>query len=65
MKESKELVKEIKNKTRFLIERKIAKDKSFLQDSTNLKNYLKDQIGELLSKETSGRPIVIPVIKKI
>ena len=65
MKESKELVKEVKNKTKFLIERKIAKDKSFLQDSTNLKNYLKDQIGELLSKETSGRPIVIPVIIKI
>lgn len=65
MKESKELVKEVKNKTKFLIERKIVKDKSFLQDSTNLKNYLKDQIGGLLSKETSGRPIVIPVIIKI
>jgi len=29
MKESKELVKEVKNKTKFLIERKIVKDKSF------------------------------------
>jgi ribonuclease J len=67
LRESKELLKDVRN----LIRRIISKNVKFLGDEVpiiqeeQIKYHLKEDIAEFLFKETRRRPVVIPVVIKV
>jgi len=70
MKESKDLISEIRRRTRHVIERYESRPHHAQTDRDQnndgaLKNILKEELGRFLSAKLRRRPMVIPVIKRV
>jgi len=70
MKESKDLISEIRRRTRHVIERYESRPRHAQTDRDQnndgaLKNILKEELGRFLSAKLRRRPMVIPVIKRV
>jgi ribonuclease J len=62
MRESKELVQEIKNRARQIIERGIRGVGAKNINEAYIKNNLRDQLGEFIFQKTQRRPMILPII---
>jgi ribonuclease J len=60
MRESKELVGEIKRKTKQIVERHVSGRRDF--NEMHIKNDLRDDLGEFLFQKTQRRPMILPVL---
>ncbi|MFN7088412.1 MAG: ribonuclease J [Candidatus Paceibacteria bacterium] len=60
MRESKELVGEIKRKVRYIVEKHIAGRRDV--NDSYIKNSLRDELGEFLFQKTQRRPMILPVL---
>ncbi|MBI2633993.1 MAG: ribonuclease J, partial [Parcubacteria group bacterium] len=60
MRESKELVNEMKKRARFIIERSIHGQRDI--NDLYIKNNLRDELGEFLFQKTKRRPMILPVL---
>lgn len=67
MKESKELINEVKRRTQQIIEKYNARHNFGKQNNNNndLKNKLRDEISDFLFYKTQRRPMVIAIISKV
>lgn len=67
LRESKELLQEVRNLIKKIIERNIRflSDESPLIQEEQIKYNLKEEIGEFLFKKTKRRPLVLPVVIKV
>ncbi|KKU17392.1 MAG: Ribocuclease J [Parcubacteria group bacterium GW2011_GWC1_45_9] len=71
MKESKELIQEVRRKTREMVEKYSRKNSFRRQEEQNnnndnfLKNMIRDEVSDFLFYKTQRRPMVIPVIIKM
>ncbi len=67
LKESQELLKEVRNLVRKIVERNVRflGDESPLIQEEQIKYNLKEEIAEYLFKKTQRRPIVLPVVIKV
>lgn len=62
MRESKELVQEIKNRVRHVVERGFQGVGSRDINEAYVKNNIRDQLGEFLFQKTQRRPMILPVL---
>lgn len=65
VRESKELMQDIKHRTRQIVERSFQGVGSRDINETYVKNNLRDQLGEFLFQKTQRRPMILPVVISI
>ena len=65
MKESKELIKEAKEKIRQIIKRSTGGQRPFTFNEAYIKNNLRDDLGAFLFKKTERRPMILPIVTEV
>jgi len=65
MKESKDLIKEVKEKIEQVIKRSIAGQKPYTFNETYIRNNLREELGMFLFKKTERRPMILPLVIEV
>ena len=67
MKESQDLIRDVRNRVRMLIEKQVPSHHVHAGENNDLalKNTIREQIGEFFFSKMQRRPMVIPVIKRV
>jgi len=65
MKESKDLIKEAKEKIRQIVKRSNAGQKSYTFNETYIRNNLREDLGMFLFKKTERRPVIMPIVIEV